>query len=370
MASGYAARSCSNTRAASEAGVSASSTGQGRWRTIGPAVVGVIDEVDGAAAELAAVVEDGLVDAAARRAAAAEAGEQGGVDVHHPVGPGRGDRQQAEPAGQADQVDAGVAVDGFDGVEHGPAERGGGVVGPAVDHGRGTPAAAARAVPARPGREPITRRTVAASWPAAVVSSRFCRVVPEPLTRTAVGGGRGRAWGGDTDTVGGGGGPAGREGFWGGRTHGGAVGLWGGVGQSSGAPQCRAARPPGRSRGRAGGWRAAGSLRIVWSGERAAASNGSEGCPGRRCTPGPIASVGDAARWGLLYASLLAVCGVVVAAGRGSRRRGVAAARRCDRCWTAVLAIVAGGMLLSIGLARTAHLGGFGCRCRSARWWR
>ena len=63
------------------------------------------------------------------------------------------------------------------------------------------------------------------------------------------------------------------------------------------------------------------------------------------------AAVGDGARWGLLYASLLAVCGGVVMAGRASRRRGVAAARRFDRGWTAALAVVAGGMLLSIGLS-------------------
>src|SRR5690348_13819926 len=70
----------------------------------GAVVVGAIDEMDGAAADFAAVGEDGFMDTAAVHAFSAEAGEQRGVDVHHAAMPLGGDVEQTEPAGQADEV--------------------------------------------------------------------------------------------------------------------------------------------------------------------------------------------------------------------------------------------------------------------------
>lgn len=85
----------------------------------GAGVVGVVGEVDGAAGDLAAVVEDGLVDVVAVHALAAEAGEEGGVDVEDFALVVGWDDQEAEEAGEADEVGVGVAGGVEDGVGEG-----------------------------------------------------------------------------------------------------------------------------------------------------------------------------------------------------------------------------------------------------------
>ena len=72
----------------------------------GAGVVGGVDEMDGAAGDLRAVVEHRLMDALAIETRPSEGGEKRGVNVHRLAGPFRGDFQQGQPTGQADQSDA------------------------------------------------------------------------------------------------------------------------------------------------------------------------------------------------------------------------------------------------------------------------
>jgi len=81
-------------------------------------VVLVVGEVDGAAADLDAHFQGGLVDAVAVVALAAEGRDQRWVNVHHPVLEVGRDRQQLQEAGQTDQVGLHLA----DGVKQRPAE--------------------------------------------------------------------------------------------------------------------------------------------------------------------------------------------------------------------------------------------------------
>src|SRR3982751_4230002 len=60
---------------------------------------------------------------------AAEARKQGRVDIHHPPLPLFRNVEQTEPAGQADQIDAGV----IDEVKHAPAEGCDVAILPAID---------------------------------------------------------------------------------------------------------------------------------------------------------------------------------------------------------------------------------------------
>ena len=82
-------------------------------------VVFVVDEVDGAAGDLDAGVEDGLVDVMAVHAGAAEGGDQRGVDVDDAAGEVGRDGGELQEAGHGDVVDAGVAAGGEDGVAEG-----------------------------------------------------------------------------------------------------------------------------------------------------------------------------------------------------------------------------------------------------------
>ena len=60
--------------------------------------------MDGASADLAPVGQHGLVHVMAPHAAAAETGQDGRVDIHHPSDVAARDVQQAKPAGQANQL--------------------------------------------------------------------------------------------------------------------------------------------------------------------------------------------------------------------------------------------------------------------------
>jgi hypothetical protein len=81
--------------------------GAGALGDDGAGVVFVGAEVDGAAGDFAAGLEDGLVDVVAPHALSAEGREEGGVDVHHAVFVIGGDVPQAEPAGLDDEIDFG-----------------------------------------------------------------------------------------------------------------------------------------------------------------------------------------------------------------------------------------------------------------------
>ena len=87
----------------------------------GAGVVFVGAEVDGAAGDFAAGVEDGFVDVMSPHALSAEGREECGVDVHHAVFVVGGDVPEAEPAGLNDEIDAGgvqclgqFCAEGFD----------------------------------------------------------------------------------------------------------------------------------------------------------------------------------------------------------------------------------------------------------------
>lgn len=75
--------------------------------------------MDGASGLGLAGVEDGPMDVLAVHAFAAESGQQGGMDVDHPMLKVVGDHDQREEAGEDDEVDAGVAELGPDGVAEG-----------------------------------------------------------------------------------------------------------------------------------------------------------------------------------------------------------------------------------------------------------
>src|SRR5258706_7943325 len=76
-------------------------------------VVFLINEMDGAAGDFAAMGEDGFVDALAIHSRAAECGEERGVNVHDAVLVARRNVEHAKPAGEADEVDV-VLVEEFD----------------------------------------------------------------------------------------------------------------------------------------------------------------------------------------------------------------------------------------------------------------
>ena len=104
--------------------------GAGALKDDGAGVVAAVDEVDGAARQLAAVGEDGFVNFSAVHPAAAEAGEEGGVDVHGPAVIAGGEFEEAQPASEDNQVNLGLVHDGEDSIAKGGA---GGVL-LAVDH--------------------------------------------------------------------------------------------------------------------------------------------------------------------------------------------------------------------------------------------
>ncbi len=72
----------------------------------GPGVVGGVDEMDGAPADFCAMVKDGLMDALAVKARAAEGGEQRRVNVHHLPPPLLGEMKETKPTGQAHEIGA------------------------------------------------------------------------------------------------------------------------------------------------------------------------------------------------------------------------------------------------------------------------
>lgn len=86
--------------------------GTGALEDDGAGIVGVVDEVDGAAGDFAAVIDDGLVDVVAEHPFAAEGGEEGGVDVHGAAEVAIGEVEEAEPAGEADEIDVGLVTEG------------------------------------------------------------------------------------------------------------------------------------------------------------------------------------------------------------------------------------------------------------------
>src|SRR6266850_57466 len=87
----------------------------------GTIIVFLINEMDGATGDFAAVGEDGLVDVEAVHATSAEAGEEGGMNIDDAAVIARGDVEHAKPAGEADEIDF-VLVEQF---ENGVREIGG-----------------------------------------------------------------------------------------------------------------------------------------------------------------------------------------------------------------------------------------------------
>src|SRR5215210_4292422 len=77
-------------------------------------VVGVVDKMDGAAADLAAVLDDRAMNLGPEHPLATEAREQRRVDVHRPAQVALRHVEQAQPTGKANQVDAGVVAEGED----------------------------------------------------------------------------------------------------------------------------------------------------------------------------------------------------------------------------------------------------------------
>ena len=87
--------------------------GAGALEDDGAVVVFLINEMDGAAGNFAAVGENSLVDASAVHPGAAECGEEGGVNVHDAILIARGNVEHAKPAREADEVDV-VLVEEFE----------------------------------------------------------------------------------------------------------------------------------------------------------------------------------------------------------------------------------------------------------------
>ena len=73
-------------------------------------VIGFIHEVNGAAADLAPLVQHRLMHFTAIHALAAERGKKGGMDVERSAGVTRWKFQEAEPSSQANQVHAGIVT--------------------------------------------------------------------------------------------------------------------------------------------------------------------------------------------------------------------------------------------------------------------
>ena len=96
-------------------------------------VVMVVDEMNRAAAHFGAVLEDGLVDAVAVHALAAEGGNQGGVDVGDAVLEVGRDQDVFEEAAHDDETDPCLPARAKDGVAEGL----GGVAGVSFDDASG-----------------------------------------------------------------------------------------------------------------------------------------------------------------------------------------------------------------------------------------